>query len=338
MGRLAVGLIGAGKHGRRYTHHIRADVPELALAALCRRDAVRGREQARALGCRFHDDWAALIADPAVEAVIAVVPPTLHPALAAAVAAARKPLLIEKPLAPTAAAAREMVRVLGAAGVPVLMAHTLRWNTVVRAIRERLPSLGPLRALYLNQRFEPSSLAWLDDPRTAGGGIILHTGVHSFDLVRWLTGHEVARVWCRVACVDTARTEDNFVAVLELEGSDALVAVNGSRSTAGRSGLIDVAAAGGQLVGDHALGFAYGGAHPAPAHGAGADRARGAARLRPPRPERRPASGHARGRGARGADRGGVPKSRGLAQRRLARARDLEGSPVPLLTPTLAPR
>jgi len=33
--------------------------------------------------------------------------------------------------------------------------------------------------------------------------------------------------------------------------------VNGSRSTAGRSGLIDVAAAGGQLVGDHALGFAY---------------------------------------------------------------------------------
>jgi len=94
--------------------------------------------------------------------------------------------------------------------------------------------------------------------RTAGGGIILHTGVHSFDLVRWVTGHEVARVWCRVACVDTARTEDNFVAVLELEGSDALVAVNGSRSTAGRSGLIDVAAAGGQLVGDHTLGFAYG--------------------------------------------------------------------------------
>ena len=257
MERLAVGLIGAGKHGRRYVHHVRADVPELALAALCRRDAARGREQARALGCRFHDDWAALVADPAVEAVIAVVPPTLHPALAAAVAAARKPLLIEKPLAPTAAAARDMVQVLGAAGVPVLMAHTLRWNAVVRAIRERLPSLGPLRALYLNQRFEPSSLAWLDDPGTAGGGIILHTGVHSFDLVRWLTGREVARVWCRVACVNTARTEDNFLAVLELEGSDALVAVNGSRSTAGRSGLIDVAAAGGQLVGDHALGFAY---------------------------------------------------------------------------------
>src|SRR5438445_12360851 len=98
MRRLAVGLIGAGKHGQRYAHHIRADVPELALAALSRRDAARGREQARALGCRFHDDWAALVADPAVEAVIAVVPPMLHPALGRAVAAPREPLLIARPL------------------------------------------------------------------------------------------------------------------------------------------------------------------------------------------------------------------------------------------------
>jgi predicted dehydrogenase len=57
--------------------------------------------------------------------------------------------------------------------------------------------------------------------------------------------------------VNTTRTEDNFLALLELEGSDALVAVSGSRSTRGRSGLIDVAAAEGQLVGDHAHGFAY---------------------------------------------------------------------------------
>jgi predicted dehydrogenase len=257
MARIGVGLIGAGKHGQRYAGHLAGDVPELVLTALSRRDAARGAAQAGALGCAFHRDWQALVADPAVDAVVAVVPPTLHPAIVAAVAAARKPLLIEKPLATTGAAAAEIVRTLGAAGVPTLMAHTLRWNAVVRAMRERLPSLGALRAVYLNQRFEPSPLAWLDDATSGGGGIILHTGVHSFDLVRWLTGREVVRVSCRVARIDTARTEDNFLAALELEGSDALVAVNGSRSTAGRSGLIDVAGAAGQLVGDHALGFAY---------------------------------------------------------------------------------
>jgi myo-inositol 2-dehydrogenase / D-chiro-inositol 1-dehydrogenase len=187
--------------------------------------------------------------------VIAVVPPTLHPEIARAAAAARKPLLVEKPLATTGAAACDVARTL--AGLPCLMAHTLRWNRVVAAIRERLPALGALRALFLNQRFEPSPLGWLDDPVVSGGGIILHTGVHSFDLVRHLTGREVTRVWCRSASAVTRRTEDNFLAQLELDGSEALVAVNGSRATGGRSGLIDAAGDAGQVVGDHALGFAY---------------------------------------------------------------------------------
>jgi predicted dehydrogenase len=257
MRRIAVGLIGTGKHGARYAAHVGADVPELVLAAVSRRDAAAGAAQAATWHCRFHADWRALVADPAVDAVIAVVPPSLHPEVATAVAAARKPLLIEKPLASTGAAAREIVRVLRTAGVPVFMAHTLRWNSVVRTIRDRLGEIGALRALWLNQRFEPSPLAWLDDPARAGGGIILHTGVHSFDLVRFFTGCEVTRVWCRGARIDTRLTEDNFVATLELDRSPALVAVSGSRSTRGRSGLIDVAGEHGQLVGDHAHGFAY---------------------------------------------------------------------------------
>jgi predicted dehydrogenase len=258
MAPVAVGLIGAGKHGQRYAQHVVNDVPELRLAALSRQDHARGAEQASALGCRYHTTWSALVDDPGVEAVVAAVPPSLHPEIAGAVARVQKPLLIEKPLATTGAAAAEVVRVLRAAAVPCLMAHTLRWNAVVDAIRARLPALGPLRAVLLNQRFEPSTLGWLDDPAVAGGGIILHTGVHSFDLVRWLTGCEVARVTCRTVRAATVRTEDNFLAVLELEGSDALVAVNGSRATLGRSGLIDVAGAEGQLVGDHQLGWCFG--------------------------------------------------------------------------------
>ena len=254
---IAVGLIGGGKHGARYAQHAGHDVPGMRLAALARQDHARGAEQARALGCRYHETWRALVDDPSVEAVVAAVPPSLHLEIAAAVARARKPLLIEKPLATTGAGACDVVRVLRAARVPCLMAHTLRWNAVVETMRARVPALGPLRAVMLNQRFEPSTLDWLDDPARAGGGIILHTGVHSFDLVRWLTGREIVRVTCRTARASTVRTEDNFLALLQLEGSDALVAVNGSRATTGRSGLIDVAGADGQLVGDHALGYCF---------------------------------------------------------------------------------
>ena len=255
--RIGIGLIGAGKHGQRYASHVVHDVAAFRLAALSRRDADAGTAQAREHGARFHADWRDLVADPGVTAVVAVVPPTLHPPIAEAVAAAKKPLLIEKPLATTGADAAAVRRAIEAAGIPCLMAHTLRWNPVVRAVRQELPALGRVLALGVNQRFEPSPLGWIDDPAISGGGIILHTGVHSFDLVRLLTGCDVARVWCRTGRIATARTEDNFAAVLELDGSDAIVTASGCRATAGRSGLIDLAAAEGQLVADHQLHFAY---------------------------------------------------------------------------------
>jgi len=251
MSPLPIGLIGAGKHGQRYLNHIRADVPELQVVALSRRDAERGVAQAREAGCVFHADWRDLVADPAVAGVVAVVPPSLHRDVVDAVAGARKALLIEKPLSTTGAGAVAIVRRIRETGIPCLMAHTLRWNTVVLALRERLDGLGPMRAMVVNQRFEPSPLDWLDRPEASGGGIVLHTGVHSFDLVRTLTGAEVARVWCRTAQAVTQRTEDNFLASLELVGSDTLVAVGGSRATAGRSGLVDIACRDAQVVADH---------------------------------------------------------------------------------------
>jgi hypothetical protein len=45
--------------------------------------------------------------------------------------------------------------------------------------------------------------------------------------------------------------------VLELADSPVLVGVNGCRDTLGRSGLVDAAATGGQLVGDHQQHWAH---------------------------------------------------------------------------------
>src|SRR5688572_8219156 len=170
--RIGLGLIGAGKHGQRYVGHIVRDLPSFALRALSRRDAPRGTGQAKELGVRFHADWRDLVVDPEVEAVIAVVPPSLHRPIAEAVAAAGRALLIEKPLATTGADALAIRTRLRDAGVPCLMAHTLRWNTAVQAVRNEIQRLGPLRALAVNQRFEPSPLDWLDRPEISGGGIL----------------------------------------------------------------------------------------------------------------------------------------------------------------------
>jgi predicted dehydrogenase len=251
---IGIGIVGVGKHGARYLAHV-ADVPALRLAAICRRDRAAGESLARARGCRFHVDPDALIADPDVDAVVLVVPPTLNVRLATAVARAGKTLLIEKPLAPSVAECRTIADAVERAGVTAMVAHTLRFNAVVRTLRDALPTIGALHAVVLTQRFEPSSLAWLDTRAESGGGVILHTGVHGFDALRFLTGREAVRVSAVARRVVTRETEDNFAATIEMDDG-LLAAVAGSRATAGRCGAIELAGRDGQLVGDHVGGVA----------------------------------------------------------------------------------
>ncbi len=253
---IGLGIIGTGKHGARYLSHLHAgDVPGLRVVALCRRDRDAGEAQARAHGARFHAEAEAVLADPAVEAVVLAVPPTLHVRLATAAARAGKALLIEKPLAPTVAECRIIADAVARAGVTAMVAHTLRFNTVVRTLRAALPSIGPVHAAVLSQRFEPSLLPWLDRRAEAGGGIVIHTGVHSFDALRFLTGRNALRVTATAGRVVTRETEDNFAATITMDDG-TLANVAGSRATVGRCGVIELAGRDGQLIGDHIHGLA----------------------------------------------------------------------------------
>jgi predicted dehydrogenase len=242
-------IVGIGVHGERYARHLAAgDVPGATLTALCRRDRAKGEDQARRFNARFVARSDEIFADPAVDAVVFAVPCDLHPDLVTRALGAGKPVLVEKPLAPDAAGARGIVEAARRAGVPAMVAQTLRYNAVVRAVRKRRNDLGAIRTVTLSQRFEPSGREWLDDP--AAGGILRNTGVHSFDLLRHLTGREAEEVVCFAGSFATRRTEDGFGAVIRLAGG-AIAVVDGVRATGCRNGRIELAGETGQLVGDH---------------------------------------------------------------------------------------
>lgn len=254
--KLGIGLIGVGRHGVRYANHLIQDVASARLVAIARRNRVEAERQAEKYGCRAYADFRELIAAPDVDAVIAVVPPTLHKEIVHRAAKERKPLLLEKPVAPNLVDGREMLATVRAAGIPVMVAQTLRYNGVVRKLMELIPEIGELHSVRLGQRFEPSRPGWIDDPSVAGGGMLLHTGVHCFDLVRCLTKTEVERVTCEWSRVKVRSTEDNFAAVLRLCDNRTLATIAGSRATASRSGGIELAGERGQLIADHVLNWA----------------------------------------------------------------------------------
>lgn len=252
-----IGLIGLGKHGMRYVRHIRADFPDLVLAAAARRDAAKAAAAERELGVRVYTEYSELIERGGLDAVIAVAPPTLNADIVARAARAGVPALIEKPAAPNLAAGRAMLAALAANPVPLMVAQTLRYNAVVRGLMAERESIAPLRSFGFSQRFEPSPLDWLDDPARSGGGIVLHTGVHSFDLLLALSGQSADTVTCQMSSILTRRTEDAFAATVSLDGGAALATVSCARACGGRNGYIELAGERGTLIGDHVVNRAY---------------------------------------------------------------------------------
>lgn len=251
---IGFGLVGLGVHGLRYARHLLEDLPGARLVAVCRKDAVLGREWASAHGVRFLAEYQDLVADEEVDAVAVATPPDLNAAVTLAALEAGKPVLVEKPLAATLPEARSILAASRESGGLVMVAQTLRWNAVVRSVKAEAATLGRLLMLALSQRFEPSDRPWLDQP--GPGGILLNTGIHSFDLVRHLSGREITEVWCRTRRVETQRTPDTFVATLTLEGG-VLATVDNCRATAARSGRIELIGEKGQITGDHVLGIVH---------------------------------------------------------------------------------
>jgi predicted dehydrogenase len=146
------------------------------------------------------DDLDALLGSSDLDAVIVCSPTAQHRRHVEAAAAAGCHVLSEKPLATTVADARAMVEACRHAGVQLHTAFVSRFLPHVRSVKQALDSgtLGDVVGLRAGNRgrppLPPHYPGWITDPGQAGGGALIDHSVHLTDLVRHLTGHEVARV------------------------------------------------------------------------------------------------------------------------------------------------
>jgi len=126
-----------------------------------------------------------------VQAVVAVTAAFPFPSDLLEAARARKPILIEKPLAPTGLERGEMVRAAESSGIPLMTAQTLRLMLPCCAEGAAFDR-RPRQYLVLTNRVEPRPEVTRNPTDYAGRGVLLEIGIHQLDLIRFLTGEEVA--------------------------------------------------------------------------------------------------------------------------------------------------
>ena len=136
LGPLNVAVVGYGYWGPNLVRNVTAS-SAMRLAALCERDATRADAfRARMPGVTIESDFDQLLLDPSLDAVVVATPPNTHYALCKRALQAGKHVLVEKPLAKTAAQARELIELAAQRGLVIMPGHTFLYSPAVNKVRD----------------------------------------------------------------------------------------------------------------------------------------------------------------------------------------------------------
>jgi len=194
---IGIGIIGAGHFGAAHARAIEK-VDGVRLVAACRNDEPALGAFTAEHGGRGYSDWRALLDDRDVDAVLIATPHHRHEEMAIGAAQAGKHILLEKPMAPTAAACDAINAAASANDVKLMVGHLLHFSRPCMAAKEALAegSLGrPLIAsswmikLWMEQNRQDWHLRY----RT-GGGMLMTAGIHALDRLVWLMDDEIVSV------------------------------------------------------------------------------------------------------------------------------------------------
>lgn len=145
-----------------------------------------------------------------IEAATLALPPHLHPELTRKLALAGKHVMCEKPMAPDAAEALELVKFAASVPVTVMPGYLLRTNPHIRGFLDALREMGELRRVHLSTNVrKPSMDGWRSEPEI--GGVLLVNAIHQIDLASWFVGEMLTPRYAQLDNVHfEAPTEDLF--------------------------------------------------------------------------------------------------------------------------------
>jgi inositol 2-dehydrogenase len=228
-GRVRVGLVGLGRMGRFHATNLAGRIPLADLVRIVDADEGVARGVSEKLrGVEWSTDYADLLDDPGIEAVVVASPTPLHAEMVEAAAGAGKHVFCEKPLSLEMERTYEAIEAARVAGVKLQVGFHRRFDPDYRRAWQKIAA-GEVGEVYL---FRTS----LRDMRPPGfdyikgsGGFFADVTLHDFDTARWLID-EIEEV----TAIGAALSDPGFEEVDDID--NAVVTV---RFAGGALGVID---------------------------------------------------------------------------------------------------
>jgi len=186
-------IVGLGRWGQRLVNSVEGSDKIRIVAGVTRR-VERAQAFASAKGFPLGSDYAAVLADPAIDAVILATPHSLHADQVVAAAAAGKQIFCDKPFTLDKASSERAVAAAKAAGVTLSVGFNRRFLPAVLELQKLLAdgSLGTI--LHAEAHFSVNAVgrydddSWRLDRSEAPGGGLTGLGIHLIDAMINLMG------------------------------------------------------------------------------------------------------------------------------------------------------
>lgn len=202
---LALGILGCANIARQFLRDVTGS-PAVRIAAVGSRDAAKAAAFATTFAiARSHPSYAALLADPQVEAVYVPLPNGLHAEWAIKAAEAGKHVLCEKPLALDRAQAEAMFAAARRHRVHLLEAYPYYFQPQTRDLLRLIADgvVGEVRSVVTAFGFTLLNPAGnIRMQKALGGGALLDAGSYPVSLIRLVMGEKPVRVTAESVVVD----------------------------------------------------------------------------------------------------------------------------------------
>ena len=187
---VGIGVIGAGIMGSDHARSIARSVKGADLIGIYDVDPTRAAAATSEVeNCRIHASAKSLIEDPRIDAVVIASPDPTHEELVLACLSCQKPVLCEKPLAPTIEGCRRILAAESALGKRLVQVGFMRqfdpsYLELKSALaRGEIGTPRLLRCIHRNASVPPSF---------DSGMLISNSAVHEIDIARWLLDEEIS--------------------------------------------------------------------------------------------------------------------------------------------------
>lgn len=225
MKMIKAAVIGAGKIAERTHLPQYKELKNVEVAAICDINRKKAERLAKMFSIpAVYTDYKKMIKECGCEAVSVCTPNYLHAPMSIFAAKNNMHVLVEKPMAMSVKEMKAMIAASKAAKKVLMVEQSHRFDPGHEVLKDIVDSgiIGKVVSVrgklgHSGPEFWSDDSPWFFDEKKSGGGVTVDVGIHILDLIRFVTGKNVASVSGYMANLvkKKAKLEDNVEAAIK---------------------------------------------------------------------------------------------------------------------------